>query len=169
MNPLILFYIGSHPDNRGRTLSKILQQDDCWFEVAHDYIQWLFPNEEKSRITPGSPTITAEIKKEFMSDEILQQHLRASFYRILVFYGLTITDRGIVKSDNWENRKLNWFIEDTHNNSRITRILKCLCALGLKNEALQFHHTLVDLVQNEKDCGIGKVAQQYWAEAVCNS
>lgn len=166
MNPLILFYIGSHPDDRGRTLSKILKQDDLWFEVTHDYIQWLFPNEERSRIAPGAPVITAEVKKEFISDKILQQHLRASFYRMLAFYGLAVTGKGIVKSSNWKDRKLNWFVEDTHNNLRITRMLKCLYALGLESEALQFYHVLFELVQNEKDCGIGRVAQQYWEEAI---
>lgn len=166
MNSLILFYLGSHPDNRGRTLSKILRQDDLWFEVTHDYIQWLFPNEERSRISAGAPTITSEVKSEFEGDDLLQRHLRASFYRILAFYGLTITDGLVAKSDKWEDRKLNWFIEDTHNNLRITRILKCLCALGLKTEALQFHDALVKLVTEEKDSGIGGVAQKFWAEAV---
>ncbi len=88
MNPLILFYIGSHSDSRGRFLSEILEQDDVWFEVTHDYIQWLFPTKEKSRVTPGAPTITKEIKDEFLNDEILRSHLRASFNRILEFYGL---------------------------------------------------------------------------------
>lgn len=161
--------MGSHPDNRGRTLSEILKQDDLWLEVTHDYIQWLFPNEERSRVAPGTPTITVEVKKEFKSDEILQRHLRASFYRMLAFYGLTATDQGIEKYDIWEKRKLNWFVEDTHNNLRITRMLKCLYALGLENEALQFHQILVKLVQNEKDCGIGTTAQQFWAEAICNT
>jgi len=169
MNPLLMFYIGSHPDNRGRYLSEILEQDDFWFEVSHDYIQWLFPNEEKSRVTPGAPTITSEIKEEFINDEILRNHLKASFIRILAFYGLAITNQSIEKSANWESRKSNWFIEDTHNNLRITRILKCLFTLGLDNEALQFHNTLVELVQNEKDCGIGETAQQFWSDAVKNA
>ena len=166
MNPLILFYIGSHPDHRGRTLSEILKQDDCWLEVTHDYIQWLFPNEERSGVNPCVPTITDEIQQAFKNDEILQTHLRASFYRMLSFYGLVATDHGIVKGDNWEKRKLNWFVEDTHNNLRITRILKCLCALGLEDEAIRYHQALVELVQNEKECGIGSMAQQFWAAAV---
>lgn len=166
MNPLIMFYLGSHQDSRGRTLSQILQQDDIWFEVTHDYIQWLFPTKERSGVTSGSPILTPEIVEAFETDEILQQHLRASFRRMLAFYGLVATESGIVKADNWDQRKLNWFVEDTHNNLRITRILKCLCALGLEEEASRFHRALAELVQHEKDCGIGERAQRFWGEAV---
>ena len=166
MNPLIIFYLGSHPDNRGRTLSHILRQDDLWFEVTHDYIQWLFPTRERSGVAPGAPILTPEVVEAFKTDEILQQHLRASLYRMLSFYGLADTDSGIVKAANWEQRKLNWFVEDTHNNMRITRILKCLCALGLCKEALSFHRALNELIKNEKDCRIGARAQQFWVEAV---
>ncbi len=164
-----MFYIGSHPDSKGRLLAEILEQDDYWLEVTHDYIQWLFPNEEKSRVTPGAPIITKEVKEEFKNDELLQLHLRASFNRMLAFYGLTSRSQGIRKSETWEIRKPNWFIDDTHNNLRITRILKCLCTLGLEKEALQFHQALVELVRNEKDCGIGETAQQFWLEAVKNA
>ena len=169
MNPLILFYIGSHPDSRGRLLAEILEQDDYWFEATHDYIQWLFPNEDKSRVTPMAPTITKEIKVEFHKDEILQQHLKASFCRMLAFYGLAKTVNGVEKSANWETRKLNWFTKDTHNNLRITRILKCLCSLGLKDEAKQLYNELVVLTSREQDCGIGQAAKQYWSEAIKNA
>ncbi|PHS72038.1 MAG: hypothetical protein COB22_06385 [Cycloclasticus sp.] len=169
MDSLILFYIGSHPDSRGRFLSEILKQDDLWLEATHDYIQWIFPNEDKSRVTPGAPTITTKIKNEFLKDEILQQHLNASFNRMLLFYGLRNTNNTIVKGNNWNSRKSNWFTEDTHNNLRITRILKSLNSLGLKPEALKFHQALTELVENEKDCGIGETAQIFWLNAVKNA
>ncbi len=43
MNRLLAFCYGSHPDHRGRMLAEILKQDDLWFELTHDCIQWLFP------------------------------------------------------------------------------------------------------------------------------
>lgn len=168
MNPLILFYIGSHPDSRGRLLAEILEQDDYWLEVTHDYIQWLFPNKDKSRVTPGAPTVTKVVEEAFLNDEILRRHLKASFNRMLAFYGLVDTGNGIEKSDRWERRKANWFVEDTHNNLRITRILKCLSLLGLEGEARKFHEALVRLVDTEEDCGVGELAQRHWAEAIRN-
>jgi len=168
MSPLIKFYIGSHPDSWGRLLADILEQDDYWLEVTHDYIQWLFPNKERSRVTPEAPIITSEVQVAFERDEKLQQHLQASFYRMLSFYGLAPSEQAIVKANNWENRKSNWFIEDTHNNLRITRILKCLSVLGLHDEAIQFHAALSNLVASESDCGINILTQQYWQTALKN-
>ena len=166
MNALILFYMGSHPDNRGRLLADILAKDDLWLEVTHDYIQWLFPNRVPSRVVPDAPVVTREVQAAFANDEILRQHLKASFHRMLAFYGLATAESGIVKAGNWEVRKPNWFVADTHNNLRITRILKSLTLLGLKNEATAFQAGLLRLVESEPDCGIGETARLYWVEAL---
>lgn len=166
MNPLIMFYLGSHPDGKGRLLSEVLEQDDFWLESCHDYIQWLFPNKARSRVTPDAPIITAEVEKAFLSDELLRNHLMASFTRILSFYGLKHSGNEIAKAENWSARKVNWFIQDTHNNLRITRILKCLRTLGLKSEAEKFYNTLTHLQENEKDCGIENRTYNFWREAI---
>jgi hypothetical protein len=166
VNPLILFYLGSHPDDQGRFLSDILQQDDLWFEICHDYIQWLFPNKLASRVTPDAPTINSAVEKAFLEDDLLRNHLTASFHRMLSFYGLKRTEEEIAKAENWNSGKGNWFTQNSHNNLRITRILKCLMTLGLKSEAVKFHEALCRLQQSESDCGIDAKAYKFWAEAV---
>lgn len=166
VNSLILFYLGSHTDDRGRLLAEILEQDDHWLEVSHDYIQWLFPTREHSRVTPHSPILTPVIEQQFKRDNLLQRHLRASLQRMLAFYGLVQTTTGIQKSVHWQQRKANWFLTDTHNNLRITRILKSLQALGLEQEADEFYQALIQLRETEPDCGIGETAFSYWTEAV---
>ncbi|GJL82382.1 MAG: hypothetical protein DHS20C01_20160 [marine bacterium B5-7] len=169
MNPLILFYTGSHPDSRGRFLFDVLQQDDDWLETCHDYIQWLFPNREPSRVTPDAPIITKEVQNAFLDDELLRNQLRASFKRILSFYGLKQAGSEIVKAENWSDRKSYWFTHDTHNNLRITRILKCLSTLGLSSEACMFYKTLNKLQQEEPDCGPGTRAYKFWHEAIAEN
>ena len=166
MSPIILFYRGTHPDDRGRMLADILRQDDAWLEKTHDYIQWVFPNCERSRITPGSPVIDDEVMQEFNQDEFLRNQLQTSFDRILAFYGLQVTESVFGKSRTWNERNSNWFIHDTHNNLRITRILKCLKTLGLGVEATEFYRALVKLRESEHYCGIGETAFRYWREAV---
>ncbi len=162
---LILFYLGSRPDHRGRSLAEILEQDDLWFETVHDFIQWLFPNREHSRVNPHAPNLTPEVISAFNSDELLKRQLRASFNRMLAFYGLRDSGHTIKKADNWPERKTDWFTRDTHNNLRITRIIKCLNALGLENEAERFHAALHELRISEPDCGIGDVAFRFWDDA----
>ena len=57
MNQLLAFYLGTGTDHRGRTLAEILRQDDLWFEITHDFIQWLFPLNELSRASLHAPLV----------------------------------------------------------------------------------------------------------------
>ena len=166
MNRLLAFYYGSHPDSHGRMLAEILKQDDHWLEVCHNYIQWLFPTKEFSRVTPDAPILDKATIEAFRTDELLRKHLRAALIRILSFYGLKLMLDGVIKGANWESRKSNWFTENTHNSLRITRILKCLNSLGLEVEAKAFQSGLQSLCEFEPDCGIDKIALQFWRDAV---
>ena len=147
-------------------LAEILRQDDHWLETCHNYIQWLFPTKEYSRVTPDAPTLDMATIEAFNADDLLRNHLRAALIRILSFYGLRLAAAGIVKGANWEERKANWFTENTHNSLRITRILKCLTALGLATEAMALQVALAALCESEPDCGIDNTALQFWSDAV---
>ena len=157
LNRLLAFYYGIHPDDHGRMLAEVLRQDDDWFEACHNYIQWLFPTREFSRVTPDAPVLDMVTIDAFLSDSLLRQHLRAAFNRILSFYGLAPTASGIVKGLNWDERKSNWFTHNTHNSLRITRILKSLFALGLKADAKAFQSALKYLYETEADRGVASV------------
>jgi len=65
-SPLVMFYLGSHPDHRGWLLSEILDQDDLWLEATHDFIQWLFPNREPSRVNAHAPILTSGVIAAFL-------------------------------------------------------------------------------------------------------
>ena len=166
MQRLLAFYSGSGPDHRGRLLQDIVQQDDRWLETTHDYVQWLFPLAEASSVLPAAPLLTPEVVAAFATDGELRRQLRACFLRMLAFYGLAEHGDRIEKGPNWAQRKTNWFTQPTHNNLRITRILKCLCALGLREEARRFLACLEGLARSERDCGVGAMAIDYWRRAV---
>ena len=166
MNRLLAFYAGNGPDHRGRFLRDILQRDDAWLEATHDYVQWLFPLHEPSSVLPSAPTIDAEVAAAFAADLRLRETLHACLLRMLSFYGLADGDGRMVKGANWTARKSNWFTRPTHNNLRITRILKSLCALGLRADALRLATCLETLRREEPDCGVGTTAFDYWREAV---
>jgi len=165
-DPLVLFYFGSHPDHRGRYLSEILEQDDLWFEVTHDHIQWLFPNADFSRVAPDAPTLTGEVRAIFVSDSLIRAHSTASYIRMLAFLGLRRTEGGVAKAENWPHRKKDWFTEDTHNSWRITRVLKFLCAIEMRKQAEEFAACLCRLCAEEQDCGISPDTKRYWREAI---
>lgn len=166
MDRLLAFYHGRSTDDRGRTLADILRQDDAWLEHTHDYIQWLFPLEQPSGVNPSAPLITEPVKAAFLSDEALRERLRAGFERMLAFYGLQ-RDRGdLVKAASWDRRKDDWFTRSTHNDLRITRILRCLSILGLRDEAERLLACLERLRQTEPDCAFSPVALRHWRQAI---
>jgi hypothetical protein len=166
VNRLLAFYRGNAADSQGRYLREILQHDDQWLESTHNFIQWLFPNRAPSQVTPEAPVITDDVQAAFLREPGLRDQLYESLARMLVFYGLTRAGDAIVKGGNWERRKANWFLTDTHNNLRITRILKCLCALGLADEAQALLQALLVLRASEPDCGIGATAFAFWSDAL---
>ncbi|XP_036839309.1 opioid growth factor receptor-like isoform X2 [Oncorhynchus mykiss] len=100
-------------------------------EEVHSYIQWLFPLQE-----PGMNYQAKELTKKeieaFLEDGTAKQRLVASYKLMLDFYGIELSNdiTGEVKrANNWRERFDN-LETNTHNNLRITRILKCLGTLG---------------------------------------
>lgn len=76
-------------DTLGRTQEQILAWSDSQLEYSHNYIQMLFPLPEGSPFNYAAPIIDPETMKAFRSSSELRQRLRASFERMLTFYGFT--------------------------------------------------------------------------------
>ncbi|XP_036806502.1 opioid growth factor receptor isoform X2 [Oncorhynchus mykiss] len=100
-------------------------------ERVHSYIQWLFPLQE-----PGMNNQAKELTKKeieaFLQDETAKKRLVKSYKLMLDFYGIQLsndTTGEVRRANNWRDRFDN-LDRHTHNNLRITRILKCLGTLG---------------------------------------
>jgi hypothetical protein len=115
---------------------------------------------------PGAPILDSLTIKQFRSDQLLQDHLLASFHRMLGFLGLKFDGAIVSKSENWPDRKGEWFSEPTHNLLRITRVLKSLRILGLEKESLAFHNGLSTLIATEPDCAVPEKTKAFWREAI---
>ena len=90
-SPIVRFY---DPDVKakdalGRTQEQILAWPSSQLENSHNYIQILFPLPEGSPFNYAAPIIDLETMKAFRSNSELRQRLRASFERMLTFYGFT--------------------------------------------------------------------------------
>jgi hypothetical protein len=166
LSPILAFYRGSGTDSRGRSLVEILQQDDSWLEHTHDFIQWLFPLPEPSGAVPDAPLATPQVVVAFRSEESLRQRLRASFLRMLAFYGLAWEEGAVIPGGNWPIRREQWFTRGGHNDLRVTRILRSLSLLGLPGEACAMLRCLEGLVQTEARCGVSPRTLGYWRRAV---
>ncbi len=138
---ILEFYRGAAPDHRGRYLSEMLPWADSDLEYTHDYIQSLFPTFERSAFQPCVPILTTEVATAFSGDADLKRRLGESFDRMLRFYGFMIDSADglrIVDAPNFLERAKVWLTPRNHNHLRITRILKSLTALGLREKAQAF-------------------------------
>lgn len=147
-------------------LAEIVQQDDYWLEHTHDYIQWLFPLDAISRASSHAPIVDGATVKAFHSDELLRKHMRLCLVRMLKFLGLRFDGKTLEKAINWNQRKGDWFTTDSHNSLRITRILKSMTLLGLKQDAIALHAGLDALCQGESDCGVTDETRNLWGLAI---
>lgn len=163
---LLAFYRGEGVDDRGRRLEAILEQDDAWLERTHDFIQWLFPLREPSLVTPEAPLVDAEVAAAFAAEPRLRQRLRASLDRMLGFYGLAWQAGQIAPSASWAAAQARWFSRPTHNDLRITRILKSCVALGLAGEAGELLDALERLARQEPGCGVTAASRAHWRSAL---
>jgi hypothetical protein len=164
------FYLSQHPDSAGRMIEDIWLWDYRKLEYTHDYIQWLFPLEDKSRFNTNAPVLNDEVIQAFRTNEQLRIRLVKSFKVMLQFYGLQCQERSnaeieIHKSDEYQERKLNWIEEGNHNYLRITRILTSLRLLGLENYAQAFFECLNQIYLEESKT-IGSKTYTYWKRAV---
>lgn len=165
MNRLLAFQLGVRRDDRGRLLAEILHRDDDWLESTHDFIQWLFPLPEPSGVNPSAPLVTPEVRAAFRSDPLLRGHLYASFERMLRFYGLENAAGTIRPAPNWAARNA-WFATGGHNDLRISRILRSLTVLGLREPARALLACLERLRVDEPVCGVNARAYDHWRAAV---
>jgi len=159
------FFLGNGNDDQGRPLILIVKKSDEWLESTHDYIQWLFPLTEKSGANPTAPLIDVNLVSLFRFNTKAQNNYLLGLDRMLSFYGLERHEGTITKSENWKFRKGYWFVTPTHNDLRITRMLKSMSILGFNDLACSLLDELLQL-SNEPDCGFSSDAVEYWKLAV---
>ncbi|TDH14570.1 hypothetical protein EPR50_G00043660 [Perca flavescens] len=133
--PNLNFYLGSTPSLPDGVY--IYQFHSEWYakydqlEFVHSYIQWLFPLQEPG-MNHEATTLTKEEIKEFCQNRNAKASLLKSYKLMLDFYGIRLCDENtgeVKRASNWRDRFDN-LNSHTHNNLRITRILKCLGTLG---------------------------------------
>jgi hypothetical protein len=131
---IVSFYAGMAPDHRGRFLEDIRNFDYEQLETVHDYIQWLFPLNTRSRFNPSGPCLTEEQIKLFRESRELQRELARSFESQLGFLGfqfLADPEPHLKRAANFPSRKTVWLKSGNHNCLRISRMLRSMSLLGL--------------------------------------
>jgi len=168
-NPRIVgFFGGQLPDGEGRYLRELQNWPDERLESVHDFIQWMFPLLEPSPVNPETPVLDEETIALFRARAELRDALRASWLRMLDFYGLELSDGQVTRDGCFAAKSANWLRPNNHNHLRITRILKCLRLLGLEQEARAFFDCLAEIYASERRKprpGITERTFEFWQNA----
>ncbi|KAM6147665.1 opioid growth factor receptor [Erethizon dorsatum] len=137
-------------------------------EDNHSYIQWLFPLREPGVNWHAKPLTLKEVEAFKSSKEVRERFVQA-YELMLGFYGIQLEDRdtgAVCRAQNYHKRfqNLNW---RSHNNLRITRILKSLGELGLEHYQAPLARFFLEetLVRHELP-GVRQSALDYFLFAV---
>lgn len=164
------FYLNEDTNIHNVKLSEIWDWDYEELELNHNYIQWLFPLNEKSNYNLFAPVLSINDIEEFSTNEVIKQNIIQSFRVILDFYGLSLIEDienkaiFINKAVHYEVRKSEWITSNNHNYLRITRILRCLYLLKLDIYSDAFLESLTT-IYSENENIISETSYQYWLDS----
>ena len=144
------FLTNNEPDFKNRFLKDIWNFSDEDIEYTHDFIQLLFPLNEKSNA---------------ISNGIYLDSNEA----ILSIKANKLATENIVKSSKWFlsflARNSHWKRKHDHNYLRITRIIKSLRLLVSDQEANKFYESFMQLVDENLKSKINITTLTYWENA----
>ncbi|XP_006897003.1 PREDICTED: opioid growth factor receptor [Elephantulus edwardii] len=155
----------------GCFIEEILQdwrEDYQLLEDNHSYIQWLFPLREPGVNWHAKPLTLREVEAFKSCPEVMERFVQA-YELMLGFYGVELQNRdtgAVRRAHNYQRRfqNLNWH---SHNNLRITRILKSLGELGLEQyQAPLAHFFLEETLVRRQLQGVRQSALDYFVFAV---
>ena len=72
---MIDFLSGEGMDNRERYLSDLWKKGNFFLETCHDYIQWMFPLNEKSKHNSKAPVLTDREFVFIRNNGVIREHI----------------------------------------------------------------------------------------------
>lgn len=155
------FLLDIVPNYNNMYIHDIWNYDLEELENKHNYIQWIFPNTEKSRFNIFCPRVKDET---ITNNTEIKKNIEKSFLMMLNFYGLSYKDNFIIKGKNYKERSKKWITKNNHNYLRITRILLCLNLFNLNKQANDFFAILMKIYEENQDI-ISEETFSYWNNA----
>jgi hypothetical protein len=151
MIDVIGFYRGgTTPD--GMTFTKFMSMNSDELETTHHYIQWVFPNLQRSRFNLRSPILTpymASQLKDHSSD------IQMALDKMIDFFG--------IGAELDENKISVWARPEwDHNQLRISRIITFLRQIGAHSLALDFYNRVQRAAEGKDVC---PTTSNYWLKA----
>jgi hypothetical protein len=152
---LIDFLCNKSKDCAGRTIEQILKFDENDIENYHDFIQWIFPTEERSLYNPNAPIISNSFKKLLSTNSVAENNFCKTCKLFINFLGFECDENTIETKKN----AIMFYDRPQHNLLRITRVLNSLNQLGKTSCSQELFSLLEDIFHKYPD----KIPQQSFA------
>lgn len=136
-------------------------------ERHHGYIQWLFPNTSDSGMNGYSQKLSQYEIKMIRNEPQIKEKIILSYKLMLNFYGIDLineNDGTVKRAPHWKEREFNF---TSHNNLRITRILKSIGELGFphyRKPLIEFY--IQEILVNDNLDSSFKSLMDYWIETL---
>ena len=165
---LLEFFRNEKSNVHGVKFFDILNYDDELFEKKHNFIQWLFPTDTKSKWNWHSPILTIADVAELNKDSLALEHIHFGANRFMHFLWYDIVGTNVVKSDKHDERTKTWITKNNHNYKRISRFLRFAKMMGGDMYQIGQHFLLSQLVQlwQEHKEEIGDNTLLHWAQSI---
>lgn len=135
-------------------------------EKVHNYIQWMFPINEKSNYNKKAPVLTSSDIEVLKADDKIMNNFRKSIIYFLDFLGMNLnTNDEINLNEDFLIKSQNWLTKDNHNYKRITRLLIFLRLFEFNDIAHELMCLLTRIYEENKDV-IGEATYNYWLNAM---
>ena len=140
-------------------------------ESMHNYIQWLFPIHERSAFNPDSQALMRQEAAAIRADPVCCANLVLNYRCYLDFIGFELVDEATGElrrrpDGQWETRFANLDLH-SHNNLRITRILKCLGSCGFERFKAPLIRALMHAVYTERTMpSLRGALEDYWVHTI---
>ena len=148
----------------GYLLAQIQAFSSFDLEFHHDFIQWLFPCTEPSKINPDAPLLTAMHCEVIQISRGMKKEVGRNLDLMLGHWGIERLGSTFQRAENFDTGSRYWCCPIDHNHLRITRVLTFLMLAGFKGVANALYDFLyVELIQAVLlDIG----ALPYWTQAL---
>jgi len=144
------FLAGTGPEHRGLSLRDVLSRPDEELEDDHAYIQWLFPLDTPSEVNEHAPVLTRAELRALGENVAAAAGTAQAFDRMMAFLGLearvTRTAVTVAPGPAFSQRAEDWLLVPTHNDLRISRMLRSLALQAQHSRAQAFLEALTCLI-----------------------
>lgn len=157
MNKLIEFWKNNPVEGldftRFEVQTYLARQDHKWLEGCHGYIQWIFPTDQVSKFNPDAPIIDKEFMKHWLNSDNFAN--RVNLHVAFEYY-----------YEHLASTVHKWLNPQDHNFLRITRIIRCMNLLELRENAKKLYEWMCELYSDPKYASIiGETTFKFWTDA----